>query len=76
MGAFVRRVGVFATIAAIAVVALPATVSADCTPACGDEVEQGLEALGVVLLAVVLTVFVTVMIVGGRIVRRDRRSTD
>jgi hypothetical protein len=76
MGAFVRRVGVFATIAAIAVVALPATVSADCTPACGDEVEQGLDALGVLLLVVVLTVFVAVMAVGERVVRRDRRSSD
>lgn len=65
-----------ATSAAAVLTAVPATVLADCNgPVCG-EVEQGLDALGVALLVVLLTVFVTVMAVGGRIVRRGRRPTD
>jgi hypothetical protein len=76
MRVLLRRLGVLTAIAAIVLVALPATVSADCTgPVCG-EVEQGLDALGVVLLVVLLTVFVAVMALGGRILRRDRRSND
>ena len=76
MPVLLRRVGLLTAIAAIVLVGLPATVSADCNgPVCG-EVEQGLDALGVVLLAVVLTVFVAVMGLGGRVVRRGRRSTD
>ena len=71
-----RRIGMVATIAAIALVALPAAVFADCSgPVCG-EVEQGLDAGGVLLLFAVLTVFVVVMTVGGRVVRGDRRSND
>jgi hypothetical protein len=63
-------------IAAIVLVGLPATVSADCNgPVCG-EVDQGLDALGVVLLVGVLTVFVAVMALGGRVARGSRRSTD
>ena len=74
MRVLLRQVGLLTAIAAIALAALPATVSADCNgPVCGD-VERGLDALGVVLLVVVLTVFVAVMALGGRILRRDRRS--
>jgi hypothetical protein len=72
----VRCIGVVATIGAIVLIVLPATVSADCTPACGEASEQGLDALGVVLLAALLTLFVAVMAVGGRIVGKDRRSSD
>jgi hypothetical protein len=71
-----RRIGMVVTITAIALVALPATAAADCTPACGEAVEQGLDVLGVVLLVGVLTVFVAVMTLGGRIARKDRRSSD
>ena len=65
-----------ATFVAIALIAVPAAALADCTPACGDEVEQGLDAGGVALLIGVLTVFVAVMALGGRVVRKDRRPTD
>jgi hypothetical protein len=65
-----------ATFVAIALILLPATAAADCTPACGEAVEQGLDVLGIVLLVGVLTVFVAVMTLGGRVVRRDRRSSD
>jgi hypothetical protein len=70
------RVGGVIVVAAALLAALPATVSADCNPACGDAVEQGLDALGVVLLIAVLTVFVAIMTVGGRVIRRDRRAND
>ena len=76
MGSTLRRIGLVATIAAIVLITLPATVAADCTPACGEAVEQGLDALGVMLLVAVLTLFVAVMTVGGRIVGKDRRSSD
>jgi hypothetical protein len=72
----VRWIGSVATMAAIVLVALPATAFAECNgPACG-EVEEGLDALGVVLLGAALTVFVAVMTVGGHFVRKDRRSND
>ena len=75
MRAFVQ-VGAIAAVV-IAVSALrPLAVLADCAPACGETSDQGLDALGVVLLVVVLTVFVAVMAVGGRLVRKDRRTTD
>jgi hypothetical protein len=49
---------------------------ADCNgPACG-EVGHSLDAFGVVLLIVTLTLFVLVMTVGARFVRRDRRPTE
>ena len=76
MRVLLRRAGLVSAIVAIVLVALPVTVSADCTgPVCG-EVEQGIDALGVATLVVILTVFVAVMALGGRIVRRGRRSTD
>jgi hypothetical protein len=60
---------------AVALMAMvPATVLADCNgPACGGG-EQAVDAAGAVLLVVLLTVFVAVMTLGGRLVRRDRRS--
>jgi hypothetical protein len=71
-----RRVGLLTAIAAMVLVALPATASADCNgPVCG-EAERGLDAFGVVLLFAVLIVFVTVMTVGGRVLRKVRRSND
>lgn len=69
----------FGTIAAIVIALLalrPLAVLADCAPACGEASEEGLDALGVVLLVVVLTAFAAVMSVGGRHVRKDRRSGD
>jgi hypothetical protein len=76
MSALLRRVGIVASIGTAVLVALPATVSAECNgPVCG-EVEEGLDALGVVLLGAVLTVFVAVITVGGHFVRKDRRSND
>ena len=65
----------FASAAAVfaLLVTLPATVLAECNgPACGD-VEQGIDALGVVLLIALLTLFVMVMTLAGRVIRRDRR---
>jgi hypothetical protein len=71
-----RDVGLVATVAAIVLVALPATVLAECNgPACG-EADQALDTLGVVFLVVVLTIFVAVMTVGGRVVRKTRRSSN
>ena len=65
-----------AAVAAVVLAALPATVLADCNgPACGA-VESGLDAFGVVLLVAVLTLFVLVMTVGERVVRRVRRPTE
>jgi hypothetical protein len=53
---------------------LPATVLAECNgPACGGG-EQAVDAAGVGVLVVLLAVFVAVMTLGGRVVRRDRRS--
>ena len=71
-----RNVTLVAAIGLIVLIALPATVSADCTPACGEVSEEGLDALGVLLLLALLAVFVAVMTVGGRIVRKDRRESD
>jgi hypothetical protein len=76
MRAILRNVRLVVAIGVIVLIALPATVSADCTPACGEASEEGLDALGVLLLVAVLSVFVALMTVGGRIVRKDRRSSD
>lgn len=76
MRAMQRRIGIVTLMVVVVLVALPATVSADCNgPACGG-VEQGLDAFGVVVLFAVLVSFAVVMTLGGRIVRKDRRSTD
>ena len=75
MHAYVRGGSIVAM--AIALLAsLPGAVLADCTPACGEASQEGLDALGVVLLVAVLTVFVAVMTVGGRFFRKDGRSSD
>ncbi len=73
MRAYVR-VGTIAAVVIGLLASLPEAVLVDCTPACGEASEQGLDALGVVLLVAVLTAFVVVMALGGRLVRRDRRS--
>jgi len=76
MRATKRPIGIVALMVVVVLVALPATVSADCNgPACGD-VEQGLDAVGVVVLFALLVSFATLMALGGRLVRKDRRSTD
>lgn len=73
MRALVRRIGTVASIGAVVLIALPATVLADCTgPVCGEVDPGGLDALGVVGLVAVLIVFVTVMALGGRIVGKER----
>ena len=71
-----RNVALVSTIGAVVLIVLPATALADCTPACGEAAEEGLDALGIVLLVAVLSIFVAVMTVGSRIFRNDRRSSD